>query len=49
VQTNPHCFFVSDDGTREAAVVLRNTEPRAYRCEKCRTVVVIGEGNLHPG
>jgi hypothetical protein len=41
---NPHCWFVPDDGSFEAAVVLRNTNPQAFRCSMCRTIVIIGEG-----
>jgi len=43
VQVNPQCWFVADDGSIDAAVVLRSTNPQAFRCPKCRTIVVIGE------
>lgn len=42
-QVNPQCWFVPDDGSLDVAVVQRNTRPRAFRCPKCRTVVVVGE------
>ncbi len=42
-QANPHCWFVADDGSLQAAVVLRNTTPQAFRCPMCRTIVIIGE------
>jgi hypothetical protein len=42
VQINPHCWFVPDDGSTDAAVVPSRSPLRAFRCGKCRTVVVIG-------
>ena len=42
-QVNPMCWFVADDGSPDSAIVQRNTNPRALRCPKCRTVVVVGE------
>lgn len=42
-QANPQCWFVPDDGSLDVVVVPGNTKPRAFRCPKCRTIVVIGE------
>lgn len=45
-QVNPQCWFVADDGSLQAAVVLRNTNPQSFRCPTCRTIVIVGEESI---
>ena len=42
LRPTPNCWFRATDGSVEAAVVPGHMRPDAFRCQNCKTIVVIG-------